>query len=133
MVAINGIVNIIVNYWPLLIVLLSVFCCAIYIVNNFLGKTREERLENIKQWAIYACALAEKELGSGTGQLKMRATYNMFLSTFPKLANVISFETYQHIAEMALTEFKHMLETNPKVKDQIIQEGEVKYGNIENE
>jgi hypothetical protein len=62
----------------------------------------------------------------------MRATYNMFLSTFPKLANAIPFETYQNIAEMALTEFKHMLDTNPKIKDQVIQEGETKYGNIKN-
>jgi Na+-transporting methylmalonyl-CoA/oxaloacetate decarboxylase gamma subunit len=52
------IINFIIDYWPILVILLSIFIYAIRIISDFLGKTKEERLENIKQWAIYACALA---------------------------------------------------------------------------
>ena len=95
---------------------------------DFINKSPKERVETIKQWAIYACALAEAHLGSGTGQMKMRETYDMFLQRFPSLATVITYEKYKEIAEKALLEFKQMLSTNPNIQEMIIKEGEAKYG-----
>ena len=62
----------------------------------------------------------------------MRETYDMFITRFPDLARIVSFEMYKGIAESALIEFKKMLENNPKVKELIIEQGEEKYGNTEN-
>lgn len=126
-------INFIMEYWPIIIVAIAIICCAICAITNIFRTPSSALIENIRQWAIYACALAEKELGSGTGQLKLRATYDMFLKRFPNLFNIISFQMYQNIAESALAEFKKMLETNPSVKDIIIQEGEKKYGNLQDE
>ena len=99
----------IINYWYLIITALAILVMAILFIVDFAKKSPKEKLESVKQWAIYACALAQAHLGSGTGQLKMRETYNMFLQTFPTLAQVISFDTYKNTAEMALTELKEIL------------------------
>ena len=53
----------------------------------------------------------------------MRYTYDLFVSTFPFLAQIISYERYKEIAENALLEFKRMLETNPNVK-RLVEENE---------
>ena len=119
----------IINYWYLIITALAILVMAILFIVDFAKKSPKEKLESVKQWAIYACALAQAHLGSGTGQLKMRETYNMFLQTFPTLAQVISFDTYKNTAEMALTELKEMLKTNPNIQNAIIKEGEQKYEN----
>ena len=53
-----------------------------------------EQLKKVKEWLLWAVAEAEKELGSGTGQLKLRYVYDMFIVKFPSLAKIISFETF---------------------------------------
>jgi LPS O-antigen subunit length determinant protein (WzzB/FepE family) len=120
--------NFIINYWPMLIVAIAIIAMAVVTVIDFINKSPKERIETIKQWAVYACAMAEAHLGSGTGQMKMRETYDMFLQRFPSLATVITYEKYKEIAEKALLEFKQMLSTNPSIQEMIIKEGEIKYG-----
>ena len=63
--------------------------------------------------------MAEAHLGSNTGQMKMKETYDMFLAKFPALAQQISYETYKNIAEQALLELKEMLKTNPNTQNVI--------------
>lgn len=116
--------NFIIQNWPFLLIGLAVIIVGIKLLYNFIKNPSAQQLESIKQWAIYACAMAEATLGSGTGQLKMRATYDMFLEKFPVLAKIVSFERYQQIAENALMEFKKMLKENPNVQELIIKEGE---------
>lgn len=122
----------IIENWYIIIAALAVCAFGGSFVANFLQKSTEEKLESVKQWAIYACAIAQAHLGSGTGQLKMRQTYDMFIIRFPDLAKVISYETYKMTAQLALTELKKMLATNPNVKDLIIDKGEETYANTEN-
>ena len=114
----------ILNYWHLIITALAMIVIAIVFIIDFIKKSPKERMDSIKQWAIYACALAESHLGSGTGQLKMRETYDMFLEKFPSLAEVITYEKYKAIAETALIEFKEMLKTNPNIQNIILNEGD---------
>lgn len=116
--------NFIIQNWPFLLIGLAVIIVGIKLLYNFIKNPSAQQLESIKQWAIYACAMAEATLGSGTGQLKMRATYDMFLEKFPVLAKIVSFEKYQQIAENALMEFKKMLKENPNVQELIVKEGE---------
>lgn len=109
------------EYWYLIITALAMVILAVCFIVDFIKKSPKERLESVKQWAVYACALAEAHLGSGTGQLKMKETYNMFLKTFPSLAEIISFEQYKAIAEESLAELKEMLKTNPNIQN-IVQD-----------
>lgn len=124
--------NFIIQNWPILLIVFAVVIVGLSYFIKFIKNPTKQQLESIKQWAIYACAMAESALGSGTGQLKMRQTYDMFLNKFPALAKMISFEKYQGIAEAALIEFKKMLKENPSIKDLVIKEGEVQNGNSEN-
>lgn len=117
-----------IDYWPMIIVAIAMIIMAIAVVIDFIKKSPKEKLDSIKQWAIYACALAEAHLGSGTGQMKMRETYDMFLQRFPSLASLITFQKYKQIAESALIEFKQMLSSNPNIQEMLIKEGESKYG-----
>ena len=124
--------NFLINYWYFIVIVIAILVISGVFIFNFLQKPSEQKLQNIKEWAIYACALAQAHLGSGTGQLKMRETYDMFISRFPDLVKIVPFEMYKNIAESALLEFKKMLENNPKVKELILEEGDKKYGNTEN-
>lgn len=114
--------NFLIDNWYLFIVVLALGFVIGCSINAFLNLPNKQKIASIKQWAIYACALAEKELGSGTGALKMRYTYDLFVSKFPFLAKMISFERYKEIAQSALLEFKKMLETNPNVQELIFSE-----------
>lgn len=76
-----------------------------------------KRPKQIKQWLINACAEAEIYFGSGTGQIKLREVYDAFISRFPIVALVISFNTFSGWVDTALEELKAMLEENPKLKE----------------
>ena len=55
---------------------------------------------------------SEKELGGGTGQIKLRYVYDMFVTRFAWLARVISFEAFSMMVDEALERMKKMLESN---------------------
>lgn len=58
---------------------------------------------------------AEKELGSGTGQLKLRQVYDLFLQRFPAIAKRISFETFSYWVDRALIDMREMLNKNKAI------------------
>ena len=66
-----------------------------------------------REWLLYAGTIAEKEYGSGTGQIKLRAVYDMFLAKYPKLSIFISFETFSGWVDIALDKMRMMIEQNP--------------------
>ena len=72
----------------------------------------------VKKWLVYAVTVAEKQLGSGTGQLKLRTVYDMFMTKFPKLSIFISFDTFSGWVDIALEEMNKLLE-NPAVKNYV--------------
>ena len=75
-----------------------------------------KQLENIKEWLLYATIEAEKELGSGTGQLKLRYVYDQFIKTFGWSARFISFEMFSGLVSEALEEMKQLLDNNKEVR-----------------
>lgn len=82
---------------------------AIAAVYNFIKMGRAQQLNKVKQWLLYAVVEAEKELGSKTGQLKLRYVYNLFVSKFKMLSYIISFETFSMLVDEALDEMKDMI------------------------
>lgn len=89
---------------------------AIYI---FINKPTKEQISKIKEWLLYAVMEAEKELGGGTGQLKLKFVYDMFITRFPALSTMISFTTFNKLVEEVLEEFKEILETNESIKEYV--------------
>lgn len=106
-----------VNNWFMLIVLVAIAAAIFIAVKRFLGLPKEEQLEKVKEWLLYAVTMAEKEYGSGTGKLKLRFVYDMFLAKFNWIAMVISFEKFSELVDKALEEMRPMLEQNEKVKE----------------
>ena len=109
--------NFIVNNWFLIIALVAAFGVTIYAVIRFLELPTAAQIAKVKEWLVYACMEAEKELGGKTGKLKLRMVYDMFLSKFSWLAKVVSFEQFSKLVDESLEEFKHLLESNKAVKN----------------
>jgi hypothetical protein len=82
---------------------------------RFSKEPTERKITMIKEWLLFAVVQAEKELGAGTGQIKLRYVWDMFIQTFPALAPVISFEMFSKLVDEALDQMRHLLETNKDV------------------
>ena len=73
----------------------------------------------VKEWLIYACACAEKSLGSGTGKLKLRYVYDLFVDKFPLIGKLVSFETFGKWVDEALVELNKMIINSVDIEDYI--------------
>jgi hypothetical protein len=102
----------IVENWPIIVAFISgVIVCLLFAV-KFSKEPTEAKIDMIKEWLLYAVILAEKELGCGTGQVKLRYVWDMFIKTFPALAPLIPFEIFSQLVDEALEEMRHLLDTN---------------------
>jgi hypothetical protein len=52
---------------------------------------------------------AERKLGSGTGQLKLRWVYDLFAGKFPLLSRFLSFAAFSAWVDVALNEMQKLL------------------------
>lgn len=69
---------------------------------------REEKY-TVKEWFLSAVTIAEKRLGAGTGQKKLKMVYGMFIERFPILSTFLSYETFSKWVDIALQEMKEAL------------------------
>ena len=65
--------------WYLVVALMAVAGMVGVFIGRFLKMPTSEQRERVKEWLLWAVTEAEKELGSGTGQLKLRQVYDLFL------------------------------------------------------
>lgn len=110
------------NYWFLIIVGLALIATTAYIIIGYFKRPTDEQITKVKEWLLLAVAQAEKELGSGTGQLKLRYVYDLFLGKFGFLAKVIAFESFSLLVDEALEKFKEILNSNQAIKDYVNSE-----------
>ncbi len=103
-----------VENWFLGVALLSCGAVGICLIFRFLGMPTEKQKEKVKEWLVWACIEAERELQSGTGQLKLRKVYNAFCSVpaFTWVARIIPFKRFSKCVSDALVEVKRMLVSN---------------------
>ena len=118
-------INFLIENWQIIVIAIAVIAVAIYFVYVFVKMPRNAQLTKLQEWLLWAVAEAEKELGSGTGQLKLRYVYDMFMGRFPALAKIISFEVFSLLVDKALEKFEGLLSTNKKV-DEYIHSEEIK-------
>lgn len=102
--------------WFIIVAGIAALAVLVYLIYKFMKLPRASQLAKLKEWLLYAVALAEKELGSGTGQLKLRYVYDMFVSKFPYLVQFITFETFGKLVDEVLVKFKEMFNSNKAVK-----------------
>ena len=102
----------IIDYWVIAVIIVLAL---VYKIVTFAKSPSQNQLAQVKEWLLYAVAQAEKKLGSGTGQLKLRYVYDMFILRFGPVAKMISFETFSTLVDEALYIFRDMLRDNDAV------------------
>ena len=80
---------------------------AVVVCRNFKG--------NAVQWLLWPCIEAERILGSGTGQAKLRSVYDAFMQQFPILKYLLPFSVFSLWVDEALVEMRRQIETNPNI------------------
>lgn len=116
----------IIENWYIIIAAIAALVVGIVMCVRFFKTSSEEQLKKVKEWLLYATTLAEKELGGGTGKLKLRYVYDMFVTKFPWLAYVISFERFSELVDDVLVDMNELLKTNTAVKQYVTEsEGDV--------
>lgn len=117
--------NWLVDNWYLVVAGLALLAFVIYCIYTFFGMPTEKQIAKVKEWLIFATLQAEKELQSGTGQLKLRQVYNMFCSVpaFTWIAKVVSFDTFTYWVSDALLEVKLMLISNENLAEYVYGNG----------
>lgn len=112
----------IVDNWFIFVGILAIIVFVVVYCWKFTGMPTTEQIQCVKEWLKYAVTMAEKELQSGTGQLKLRMVYDMFIQKFPSIAKVVAFETFSDWVDESLEWMKDQLATNNNVKNLV--EGE---------
>jgi len=103
--------------WYLIVALIAIIWSAAYALYKFYGLPSAEQTQKVREWLLYAVIIAEKELGSGTGQLKLRYVYDLFLNKFPWMARILSFDAFSSMVDEALDEMKHLIATNEHITE----------------
>lgn len=109
----------IINNWYLVIGIVTLLIAVGFIVYKFFNLSTDKQIACIKEWLKYAVAIAEKELGSGTGQLKLRYVYNMFVEKFTSVSKIIPFKTFSTWVDEALIWLEKQLSTNNNISQLI--------------
>lgn len=108
-----------INNWYLIVAAGAVIGAVIYGVIKFLGLSRDQQIANFQEWLKWAVAEAEKQLGSGTGQLKLRLVYDMAIEKFSWIAKLITFEEFSMWVDEALIWLNKQLESNKAVQNMV--------------
>lgn len=81
----------------------------------FYKQGKEKQLEMIRQWLLLAVIEAEKQLGSGTGAVKLRYVYDLFINRFKFMSKIITFEQFSSLVDEALEVMRLMIQQNQNV------------------
>lgn len=93
-------------------------------VYNFIKMPKADQFEAIKEWLLWAIAEAEKLYGSGTGALKLRYVYDLFLSRFKELEYFIPFDEFSKMVDDSLVGFRELLGKNEKINNYVEKSNE---------
>lgn len=103
----------------MIISIIVVVCAIAYCIYEFYNLGKEKQIEMVKEWLLLAVLEAEKALGSGTGQVKLRFVYDLFIDKFKYLSLVISFEQFSMLVDDALDVMRDMISNNKQVEQYV--------------
>lgn len=102
------------NWFELLVAAIMIIV-GIVTIKKFLAKPTEEQIKIFKNFLLAAVISAEKELGSGTGVLKLQAVYKEAVQYFPFIALTIPYKTFELWVDEAIVKMKELLAENEKL------------------
>lgn len=106
----------IVDFWYIILAALVVGALLGLAVYKFLTSPASEQLAKVREWLLWAVIEAERQLGGGTGQLKLRQVYDLFIVRFPWLAKIVPFYVFSDLVDDALVEMRELLAQNEAVQ-----------------
>ena len=109
-------INFLADNWLYLIILIAIIVVIARLVYQFFKDPSSVDLSKVQEWLLWAVMQAEKQLGGGTGQLKLRYVYDMFIARFPAISKVLTFEAFSIMVDIALAKLNEMLQNNKKVQ-----------------
>ena len=94
------------------LILVGLFFCSAFgvMLYNFMKLTKSQQESKVKEWLLFAVVQAEKQLGGGTGKIKLRLVYDMF---------VTKFEQFSLLVDEALEEMKNITKDNVSISNYI--------------
>lgn len=102
--------------WEIIIGIICVIVVIVITAVKFFKLPTNEQLKKIKEVLLVWVIQAEKELGGGTGQVKLRYVYDLFVARFPAIAKVVKFETFSGWVDEALEQMREMLKVNANLE-----------------
>ena len=118
--------NFILENWPVIVVAIAAIVVVVVAAVKFVKSGSKQQLNKVREWLLYATTLAEKELGGGTGKLKLRYVYDMFVAKFPWISTFISFDRFSALVDEVLEDMNSLLSTNKAVSDYVTGDSESK-------
>lgn len=112
-------INMIIDNWYMLFTALAVGFVGGYLLKKFFQQPTASQVKCVKEWLVWACVEAERLWGSKTGTMKLREVYDWFVSKFPAIAAIVSFDTFSEWVSESLEIAKHIMETNETVKNYV--------------
>ena len=109
--------------WYIILALVAILAAVGIAVYCYFDLPSEAQLAKVREWLLWAVTEAEKELGGGTGKLKLRQVYDLFVTRFPWLARIVPFGLFSDMVDDALDEMREMLKNNQAVKIHVNREG----------
>lgn len=109
----------IANNWYLIVGALAIVVVAVFAIVKFAKLPTSAQIAKVKEWLKFAVTEAEKALKGGTGQLKLRMVYDMFVAKFPWVARMVSFDVFSTWVDGALVWLDTQLQCNEKIQDYV--------------
>ena len=103
----------VINNWSLIVTVVAV---AVYFLLN--GK------RSVVEFLLQAVVMAEKDLGSGTGKIKLSVVYGNFIEKYPIFSKIIPFSVFSAWVDAVLEDMKDILSKNEKAKAYVENEKE---------
>lgn len=109
----------VLEYWYVILGVAAVIALLAVAAVKFFNLPTDAQISKVKEVLLYWVLEAEKELGGGTGQVKLRYVYDLFVTKFPTVAKVVSFETFSMWVDEALEQAEEMLQGNEKLVEYV--------------
>lgn len=84
----------------------------IRLIGTIKNNTKEDNLKMIKSWLLSVIVNAEKIYGGKTGKVKLSYVYGLFIEKFPKLAKIVTFDTFSALVDEVLKIDENFINTN---------------------
>ena len=96
--------------------IVGVILVGVVAVIQFIKSDRSSQMNKVREWLLFAVIEAEKALGSKTGIAKLRYVYDLFVTKFPVMSALITFEKFSSLVDEALDKMKDVLADNEELQ-----------------